>query len=76
MAIRKEQYSTTRYIASLDVIFNEQGVKELLTSLGIPVSEERAPMISVLPLVIDGNKVKSVNEPWSQAWLDLDSATG
>ena len=64
MAIRKEQYSTTRYIASLDVIFNEQGVKELLTSLGIPVSEERAPMISVLPLVIDGNKVKSVNEPW------------
>ena len=76
MAIRKEQYSTTRYIASLDVIFNEQGVKELLTSLGIPVSEERAPMISVLPLVIDGNKVKSVNEPWRQAWLDLDLSHG
>ena len=56
MAIRKEQYSTTRYIATLDVIFNEQGMKELLTSLGIPVSEERAPMISILPLVIDGNK--------------------
>ena len=76
MAIRKEQYSTTRYIATLDVIFNEQGVKELLTSLGIPVSEERAPMISVLPLVIDGNKVKSVNEPWRQAWLDLDLTHG
>ena len=76
MAIRKEQYSTTRYIATLDVIFNEQGVKELLTSLGIPVSEERAPMISVLPLVIDGNKVKSVNESWRQAWLDLDLTHG
>ena len=76
MAIRKEQYSTTRYIATLDVIFNEQGVKELLTSLGIPVSEERAPMISVLPLVIDGNKVKSVNETWRQAWLDLDLTHG
>ena len=76
MAIRKEQYSTTRYIATLDVIFNEQGVKELLTSLGIPTSEERAPMISVLPLVIDGNKVKSVNEPWRQAWLDLDLTHG
>ena len=76
MAIRKEQYSTTRYIATLDVIFNEQGVKELLTSLGIPTSEERAPMISVLPLVIDGNKVKSVNEPWRQAWLDLDLSHG
>jgi hypothetical protein len=76
IAIRKEQYSTTRYIATLDVIFNEQGVKELLTSLGIPTSEERAPMISVLPLVIDGNKVKSVNEPWRQAWLDLDLTHG
>ena len=76
MAIRKEQYSTTRYIATLDVIFNEQGVKELLASLGIPTSEERAPMISVLPLVIDGNKVKNVNEPWRQAWLDLDLSHG
>ena len=76
MAIRKEQYSTTRYIATLDVIFNEQGVKELLASLGIPTSEERAPMISILPLVIDGNKVKSLNEPWRQAWLDLDLSHG
>ena len=76
MAIRKEQYSTTRYIATLDVIFNEQGVKELLSSLGIPTSEERAPMISVLPLVIDDNKVKNVNEPWRQAWLDLDLTHG
>jgi hypothetical protein len=76
MAIRKEQYSTTRYIATLDVIFNERGVKELLTSLGTPTSEERAPMISVLPLVIDGNKVKSLNEPWRQAWLDLDLTHG
>ena len=76
MAIRKEQYSTTRYIATLDVIFNEQGVKELLASLGIPTSEERAPMISILPLVIDGNKVKSLNEPWRQAWLDLDLCHG
>lgn len=76
ISIRKEQYSTTRYIASLDVMYNEQGVKQLLASLGIPVSEERAPLISILPLVIDGNKVKSVNEPWRQAWLDLDLAHG
>jgi hypothetical protein len=76
MAIRKEQYSTTRYIASLDVIYNEQGVKELLAGLGIPVSEERAPLISILPLVVEGNKVKSGNEPWRQAWLDLDLTHG
>src|SRR5262249_39209798 len=47
ISIRKEQYSTTRYIATLDVIFNEQGVKQLVANLGIPVSEERAPMISI-----------------------------
>ena len=35
ISIRKEQYSTTRYIASLDVMYNEQGVKQLLASLGI-----------------------------------------
>jgi hypothetical protein len=51
-------------------------VKQLLASLGIPVSEERAPLISILPLVIDGNRVKSVNEPWRQAWLDLDLTHG
>ena len=33
-------------------------------------------MISILPLVIDGNKVKSLNEPWRQAWLDLDLSHG
>jgi hypothetical protein len=76
ISIRKEQYSTTRYLATLDVIYNEQGVKQLLAGLGIPVSEERAPLISILPLVIEGNKVKSVNEPWRQAWLDLDLSHG
>ena len=44
ISIRKEQYSTTRYIATLDVSFNEQAVKQLLASLGIPTSEERAPI--------------------------------
>jgi hypothetical protein len=76
ISIGKEQYSTTRYIASLDVIFNEQGVKELVASLGVPVSEERAPMISILPLVIEGNQVKSGNEAWRQAWLNLDLTHG
>ena len=76
ISIRKEQYSTTRYIATLDVMFNEQGVKELVAGLGIPVSEERAPMISILPLTIDGNKVKSANDSWRQAWLDLDLTHG
>src|SRR5215467_3003471 len=40
ISIRKEQYSTTRYIATLDVMFNAQGVKDLIANLGAPVSEE------------------------------------
>jgi hypothetical protein len=33
-------------------------------------------LISILPLVIDGDKVKSGNEAWRQAWLDLDLTHG
>jgi hypothetical protein len=77
ISIRKEQYSTTRYIATLAVIFNEQAVKDLVTSLGLPTSEEQAPTISILPLVIEGNQVKSgVNDAWRQAWLNLDLTHG
>jgi hypothetical protein len=77
ISIRKEQYSTTRYIATLDVIFNEQGVKQLVANLGLPLSEERAPMVSILPLTIEGNQVKSAaNDSWRQAWLDLDLSHG
>ena len=47
--------STTRYIATLDISFSEQGVKQLLDESGLPVSEARAPMISVLPIVIEGD---------------------
>ena len=46
VSIRKEQNSTTRYIATLDVSVNEQGIKQLLQELGVPYSEARAPSIS------------------------------
>jgi len=76
ISIRKEQYSTTRYIATLDVMLNDQAVKQLVANLGAPASEERAPMISILPLTIEGDKVKSANDSWRQAWLDLDLTHG
>jgi hypothetical protein len=73
VSIRKEQNSTTRYIATLDVSINEQGIKQLLQEQGIPYSEERAPPISILPIVIAGGAVKS-DEGWRQAWEALDLA--
>ncbi len=73
VSIRKEQNSTTRYIAALDVSVNEQAVKRLLQEQSIPYSEERAPAISLLPVVIAGDSVKSEGaEGWRQAWEDLD----
>jgi hypothetical protein len=73
VSIRKEQNSTTRYIATLDVSVNEQAIKQLLQEQGIPYSEERAPSISLLPLVIAADSVTSEGgEGWRQAWEDLD----
>ncbi len=76
LSIRSEKYSTTRYIASFDVGFNEQAVKQLLASRNIPLDETRAPSIAILPLVIEGDQVKSAGEGWRQAWLDLDLTHG
>ena len=73
VSIRKEENSTTRYIAILDVSVNEQAVKQLLQDRAIPYSEARAPTISILPLVIAGGGVRSEGgEGWRQAWEDLD----
>ena len=57
VAVRKEQTSTTRYLGNLDVQFNEFAVKQLLAGYAIPVSEDRAPSISILPLVLAGDGV-------------------
>jgi hypothetical protein len=76
LSIRKEQYSTTRYIATLDIILNEQGVKQLLAAYGVPTNDARAPMISVLPVTLEGDKVKTGNNAWRQAWLDVDVTHG
>ncbi len=73
VSIRKEENSTTRYIATLDVSVNEQGIKQLLQDQGIPYGEERAPPISILPLVIAGGSVTGEGgDVWRQAWEDLD----
>jgi hypothetical protein len=73
VSIRSEQNSTTRYLATLDVSLNEMAVKHFLAMHGLPYSEARAPAISILPLVLEGNSVKSEGEEgWLRAWQDLD----
>jgi hypothetical protein len=73
VSIRKEENSTTRYIATLDVSVSERAIKQRLQDQGIPFSEERAPSISILPLVIAGGSVMGEGgEGWRQAWENLD----
>ena len=73
VSIRKEQNSTTRYIAMLDISVNEQAIKQLLQDYSLPFSEERAEAISILPLMIAGGAVASEGEEgWRQAWENLD----
>ncbi|HZP09289.1 DUF2066 domain-containing protein, partial [Methyloceanibacter sp.] len=73
VSIRSERNSATRYIASLDVSFNPEAVKQLLDAQNLPYSEARAEPISILPLVLDGGAVKSEGpEGWYQAWDGLD----
>jgi hypothetical protein len=73
VSVRREQMSNTRYIASLDVSFNEYAVRQLLESYGVRFSEARSSSISILPLVIEGDAVKSEGgEGWRQAWAGLD----
>ena len=73
IAIRNEQTSTTRYIGLLDVRFDPYAVKQLLASYGIPYSENRAPAVSILPLMLSDEGVAAEGpEQWHQAWEDLD----
>lgn len=67
VAVRKEQTSTTRYIALLDVRFNPYSVRDLFAEYAIPMSEDRAPSISILPVMLGGG-----GESWREAWEDLD----
>jgi len=75
IAVRKERTSTTRYIASLDVRFDPYAVRQLLAEHAIPIIEDRAPSISILPLILSADGVhEGREEGWRQAWEALDLA--
>jgi len=75
VAVRKEQTSTTRYIATLDVRFNPYSVRQFLADYAIPMTEEQAPTISILPVVLTGDGVTGGGDAgWRKAWEDLDLA--
>jgi hypothetical protein len=73
VSLRREQNSTTRYLATLDVSINGEAVKQLLTTNKLPYSETPGPRIAILPVVFEGDTVKREGAGgWRQAWTDLD----
>jgi hypothetical protein len=73
VSVRREQTSTTRYIATLDVSFYPQAVRQLLRSHQLPYLDRQGPQVQVLPIVIEDGTLKSEGtEGWREAWSDLD----
>lgn len=75
VAVRKEQTSTTRYIGLLDVRFNPDSVRQFFADYAIPMREDQAPSISILPVMLSGDSVTDgAVDGWGKAWEDLDLA--
>jgi hypothetical protein len=72
-SVRREAYSGTQYLATLDFTFQPDSVRQFLQGYGIPYSETQAPPMAVLPILLrDGKMVKSGSDSWRKAWTGLD----
>lgn len=75
VAIRSESNSPTRYIASLDISFQADAIRQALARAGVPYVEQQAPAVVLVPIMREGNTLRSAGGTWSQVWkgLDLDN---
>ena len=72
-SVRKEANSRTRYLATLDFSFGPDEVRKLLSAKGIPVTDQQAGQIAVLPVYIHKGKIDHTGrDPWRAAWNGLD----
>ncbi len=70
--IEKEQFSLTRYIGRLAIVFDRERASAFLGGEG-----GAAPPMLLLPVLIDGAGVRTVYQaktPWSAAWLRFRDA--
>ncbi len=76
VSVRSERNSPTQYIANLDFSFEPQAVRSALSKEGIPFVEAQAPVVTVVPVIQQGNPpdTKGDTGSWRDAWkmLDLD----
>ena len=80
LAIRSEQNSRTRYIASLDFSFEPNSVRQMLQSQGIPFVDRQAQEVVLVPVIRqpsagkgpDGAEFVAATGAWASIWPDLD----
>lgn len=81
-AIRSEQNSGTRYIASLDFNFDPNSVRQLLQQQGVAFVDKQAEPVILVPVLRQspptgggkaaGAEFTAATGPWSTTWSDLD----
>lgn len=78
LSVKHEKASAVRYIAALDVRFNEAGVRQLLANAGIPFAGREAKPLVVLPVYRSAGALVLWDEPnpWRVAWEAEQSAGG
>ncbi len=74
LTFEEERTGPTRYIATLTVSFLPDTVRELLYQYSVPIAEEQAAQILLVPVwkTADGLALWDGKNPWKDAWLALD----
>ncbi|WP_295556319.1 DUF2066 domain-containing protein [uncultured Hyphomicrobium sp.] len=76
VAVRSEQNSSTRYIASLDFSFQADAIRDLLSREGVPFVEDQAPRMVLVPVTAEGKEgslhYRAASGSWAQVWKGLD----
>jgi hypothetical protein len=73
MAVRRESNSNTRYIATLDFSFEPAAVRDILNRFGLPYTDQQAPQVMMLPMMIEGGAPRpATNNAWYSALSAVD----
>jgi hypothetical protein len=76
--VEQERASGTRYVATLDISFNGDAVRQLLGAAGIPFVQTAARPLLVVPVYRAGKETLLWEDGnvWRQAWLENPPHTG
>lgn len=75
-AVRRESNSNTRYIATLDFTFEPTAVRDILNRFNLPFTDQQAPQVLMLPVMVEAGAIKSTDNPWFVALEGIDGENG